>query len=160
MTSTTPAQEAAFASAATLSESIRQADVGVANATLSGATLQAAIDGAHRGHHGRVVAAATLNNMNAPNHRQALLALNAKLPKENFSESDTTAFTLVGGRYVVAVTGTFGGSGLVTLVNAGGETFASFAANGTVTLDLKYGVYNFTVTDTTGLTAIVKNGVF
>ncbi len=160
MTSTTLTQETTFNAAVALSESLLQNDVSAAKAALSGATLQTALDGAYRGHHGRVVAAAASNNMAAESHRDALLALSRKLPTENFTRSDTTTMTLAGGRYVVAVAGTFGGSGLVTLVNAGGETLASFAADGTATLDLRYGVYNFTVTDTTGLTATVKNGAY
>lgn len=161
MTTTSLSDQVAFQASESVSLSILQNDIGVAKAAgLSSANLQTALDGAHRGHHGRVVAAARSNNMAAPGHRDALIALNAKLPSENFSESDTTAFTLVGGRYFVSVVGTFGGSGLVTLVNAGGEAFASFTANGSATLDLKYGVYNWTVTDTTGLTAVVKSGTY
>src|SRR4051812_20370418 len=116
MTSTTLSQETAFNAAVLLSESTRQNDIGVAKATLSGSTLGTALDGADRGHHGRVVAAGTSNNMTTPGHREALLALNRKLPAENFTRSDTTTMTLVGGRYVIAVAGTFGEAGLVTLV--------------------------------------------
>jgi hypothetical protein len=151
----------AFQAAEAVSASILQNDIGVAKAAgLSFAALQTALDGAHRGHHGRVAAAAKSNNMAAPAHRDALIELDCKLPKENFSRSDATTMTLVGGRYIVTVAGTFGGSGLVTMVNAGGEVFASFAANGTATVDLKYGLYSFGITDTTGLTATVKNGTY
>ena len=159
MTTTTLAQETAFNAAVALSESVRQGDVGLAKAALVGAALQSAVDGASRGHRGRVVAAATLNNVVAPGHREALDALNRKLPAETFTRSDTTTMTLVGGRYVVAVAATFGATGL-NLVNAGGEVFASFAANGTATLDLRYGVYNWVLGDTTGLTATLKNAVY
>jgi hypothetical protein len=160
MTTTTLAQTTAFRDALAVSESTLQNDIGVAKATLTGTTLQTALDGAYRGHHGRALAAATSNGMGVPAHREGLIALNRKLPKESFSRSDTTAFTLVGGRYAVAVVGTFGVAGLVTLVNAGSEVFASFTDNGTTVLDLKYGVYNWTVADTTGLTALIQNGSY
>src|SRR4051812_32687854 len=76
MTTTSLSQETAFNAAVALSESTRQGDIGVAKAAYSGATLQIAVDGATRGHCGRVVAAATLNNVSAPGHREALDALN------------------------------------------------------------------------------------
>ena len=141
----TIAQQAAFDAAVALSQGMLQSHVGVAKATLTGTTLQTAIDGAYRGHHTRVVEAANAYGMNPSGSREALAVL--KLPIENVVSTDGTPFTLVGGRYFVSVSHTFEYSGFRTLVNADGEVFASFNDIGTQALDLKYGIYHWVVDD-------------
>jgi hypothetical protein len=157
--STTFAQEQAFAASVSLSEGIRQADAAAGRLNLTGANLQTALRSADRAHHARVVAAAGLNSMTAPNHHAALVSDPA--PQEAFTRSDTTAMILNGGRYIVAVAGTFGGGGgTVILADAAGNVFATFTDNGIAVVDLRYGTYAFALTNVTGLTATVKTGTY
>lgn len=154
MSTTTVAQKAAFDAAKNASEGRRQQDIGVAKATLTGADITAAIKSADRAHAARVYAAGLLNNVDANAFRQSF-NWNPP-PPEAFTRTDSTTATLVGGRYIVSVVATFGGAGLVTFVNAGGDVLASFTANGQATIDVPFGVYNFTLSDTTGMTAGIR----
>jgi hypothetical protein len=156
---TTLAQQVAFTAAAKASQSTRQDHIAAAKLLTPYPTIAVAVRSADRAHHARVAAAAAANGMTAEPERLAVLADPA--PQETFSETDTTSFTLVGGRYFVVVAGTFGeGGGTITLQDANSNIFATFTANGNATVDLRYGVYNFSVSNVTGLTASIKTGTY
>ena len=140
-----------YATEVSVSESQRQSDVAAAEANFAGVTK--AIATADRAHFGRVLASAFKNSMNAPNVLQAWRA--APPANDAHTATDTTTFHLDGGRYLVTATATWGG-GTVTLQDSLGATFATFTADGSVTVDLRYGTYALTIATATGVSVTVK----
>ena len=61
----------------------------------------------------------------------------------------------------MSASGTFGeGGGSVTLVDADGFAHASFTEAGSATADLRFGSYNFVLTNVTDLVAGVKSAPY
>lgn len=136
-----------------VSEGLRQSDITAALANFTGDDLPKAIKSADRSHLGRVLISAHTNS------QPAGLALEAwrgfARADENHTATDTTSFHLEGGHYLVTATATWGG-GTVTLVDSNSNVFATFTANGSATVDLRYGTYALTIDTATGVSVTVK----
>jgi hypothetical protein len=148
--------EAALNTTRNLSEMTKQADFAAAYANLTGAAQGIAIRSAERRHRARIFEATR-----AANGVSAVGELNEIIhdpqPEENVTATDATPFTLVGGRYVVSATATWGG-GTVTLQNAAGETFASFTQNDSATINVRYGSYLLAIVTASGVTVTIAKG--
>jgi len=148
---------AAFESTRVASECTRQVDVAAALAAYTGATLANAVRSAERRHRARVWQAAVPNGLVAPQEFAALSA-DATRP-ESYTRTDGTTFALMGWKYIVTVTATWGG-GNVVLQDANSVARLTWTSDGTQTIELPYGTYSFAITTATGVTATVKNATY
>jgi hypothetical protein len=154
-----PAGQGAFEAARSRSLSAKQDDIATYKRLLTGAAAQIAIRSADRAHRGRDFAAARDNGMVWSTH-WAALQLDPP-PPELFARTDSTAFPLAGGHYVVNVAGTFGeGGGTIELADADSNIFATFTDDGAATVDLRYGAFNFAVSNVTDLVAVIQNAPY
>lgn len=86
------------------------------------------------------------------------------MPLERIAVSRDASFRVHGGRYLVTVAGKFGDSGSVELHGTGvhgeGDVFATFAAAGSQTVELRYGTYSFIGSNVAELMAAITTAAY
>jgi hypothetical protein len=149
--------EAAFNASANTAEMERQGNFLAAETS---GNFNKATESALHHYRAKVLLAAATNSMSAPNVLSAI-EQGPSRPQEAISRSDNTAFNLYGGRYVIAVAATWNDTGTVTLTDPNGAAIAVWSADGSKTLDLRYGEgWTFAIDTATGVTATVETGAY